>query len=171
VFTEQGTAWVPDTLRELDHFYARMRDASTGSQESMWGDPVRELSLSPSEYWARQCHIGASFMRPSEVHLRHTVGADRVMWGTDYPHVEGTQPFTREVLRATFHDVPEAEVRALIGGNAAALYDFDLVALQPLVDRIGPTVDEIATPITAVPEGGLKCPAFDDWQKLHTNAA
>jgi hypothetical protein len=65
--------------------------------------------------------------------------------------------------------VPEHEVRALVGLNAAAVYDFDLDALQPIVDKIGPTVEEVATPLDAVPPGGLKCPAFDDWQK--TNAA
>jgi predicted TIM-barrel fold metal-dependent hydrolase len=169
VFTEQGTAWVPERLQELDHFFHRMRDASSGAQESLWGGPVRELSLTPSEYWARQCHIGASFLRPSEGHLRHAVGIDRIMWGTDYPHLEGTQPYTVEALRATFSDVPEHEVRALVGLNAAAVYDFDLDALQPIVDKIGPTVEEVATPLDAVPPGGLKCPAFDDWQK--TNAA
>jgi predicted TIM-barrel fold metal-dependent hydrolase len=166
VFTEQGTAWIPERLAELDHFFYRMRDAGTGAQESLWGGPVRELSLSPSEYWARQCHVGASFLRPSEATLRHEVGVDRVMWGTDYPHLEGTQPFTREALRATFHDVAEDEVRAIVGGNAAALYGFDLAALQPLVDRIGPTVAEVATPLDVLPEGGLKCPAFDDWRRM-----
>jgi predicted TIM-barrel fold metal-dependent hydrolase len=165
IFTEQGTAWVPERLKELDHFYHRMRDTSTGAQESLWGGPVRELSLSPSEYWERQCHIGASFLRPSEAKLRHEVGVSRVMWGTDYPHLEGTQPYTREALRATFHDVPEDEVRAIVGTNAAKVYGFDLDALQPLVDQIGPTVEEIATPLDHLPEGGLKCPAFDDWHK------
>ncbi len=166
VFSEQGTRWVPDTLQELDSTFHRMRDESSGSQEAMWGAPVRKLSLTPSEYWARQCHIGASFLRPSEARVRHQVGVDRLMWGTDYPHVEGTQPFTREVLRATFAGLPESELRAILGGNAAALYGFDLATLQPLVDRIGPTVEEVATPLDAVPPGGLKCPAFADWQKL-----
>ena len=170
IFTEQGTAWIPQRLQELDHFYNRMRDASTGAQESLWGGPVRELSLSPSEYWARQCHVGASFLRPSEAKLRHTVGVDRIMWGTDYPHLEGTQPFTREALRATFADIPEDEVRAMVGGNAAELYGFDLAALQPLVDQIGPSPEEIGTPLDELPPGGLKCPAFDDWNKSR-NAA
>jgi predicted TIM-barrel fold metal-dependent hydrolase len=171
VFTEQGTAWVPERLRELDHFYRRMRDASTGAQEALWGGPVRELSLSPSEYWERQCHIGASFLRPSEAGLRHEVGVERVMWGTDYPHLEGTQPFTLEALRATFAGMPEPEVRAIVGGNAAALYGFDLQALQPLVAEIGPTVAEVATPLDRVPEGALKCPAFDDWARTHGQVA
>ena len=63
VFTEQGTAWVPDFLGSLDYFFDRMRNA-VGSQEREWGLPIVEkLSLKPSEYWARQCHVGASFIR------------------------------------------------------------------------------------------------------------
>jgi hypothetical protein len=41
----------------------------------------------------------------------------------------------------------------MLGGNAAAVYGFDLDALAPLVDRIGPTVAEVAEPLAAVPTG------------------
>jgi hypothetical protein len=58
----------------------------------------------------------------------------------------------------------------MLGLNAAALYDFDLDALAPLVDKIGPSVEEVDTPLDAVPEGSLKCPAFDDWAKTHAAA-
>ena len=40
----------------------------------------------------------------------------------------------------------------MLGGNAAKLYDFDLAALAPLADKYGPTVDEIATPLTELPD-------------------
>ena len=53
------------------------------------------LSLLPSEYWARQCHVGSSFMRPAEAAMRHAVGVDRIMWGSDYPHKEGATPSAR----------------------------------------------------------------------------
>src|SRR5436190_22965290 len=106
-----------------------MRSAD-GSQEQQWGlSVVERLSLKPSEYWARQCHIGASFIRPAEVGLRGAVGVDRIMWGSDYPHKESSFPFSHEALRAAFAGVPHDEVAAMIGGNAAALYGFDLAAL------------------------------------------
>src|SRR5439155_2866833 len=41
VFTEQGTAWVPDFLGSLDYFFDRMRNA-VGSQEREWGLPIVE---------------------------------------------------------------------------------------------------------------------------------
>ena len=163
VFTEQGTAWIPERLALLDYFFSRMRGEAAGaSQEVEWGEPVRKLSLQPSEYWARQCHVGSSFMRPSEVPLRHAVGLDRIMWGSDYPHREASFPYSREALRLAYAGVEPAEVQAMIGGNAAALYDFDFDELTKVGARVGPTIEEIATPIAPedVPAEALKCPAF-----------
>ena len=162
VFTEQGTAWIPEELYRLDFFAQRMVTA-VGSQEYEWGFPVvSKLSLKPSEYWARQCHVGSSFMRPSEVPLRHAVGINRVMWGSDYPHKEACFPFSREAIRLSFADVPRDEVELMLGGNAAQLYGFDLDALRPLADKVGPSVAEMATPISAaeIPQEADKCPAF-----------
>ena len=60
------------------------------------------------------------------------------MWGSDYPHDEGTYPYTREHLRQRFADASEDELRAIVGGNAAALYGFDLDALAPVRRRSRP---------------------------------
>ena len=68
---------------------------------------------------------------------RHRIGLDKLMWGTDYPHLEGTWPNTMKVLRETFADYPEDEIRVLLGGNAASVYGFDLEKLAPIVDEIG----------------------------------
>jgi hypothetical protein len=74
------------------------------------------------------------------------------MWGSDYPHDEGTGPFTREHLRLLFHATPEPTLRAFLAGNAAQLYGFDLAALESLGDRFGPTVAEVATPLDRLPD-------------------
>jgi predicted TIM-barrel fold metal-dependent hydrolase len=167
VFTEQGTAWIPERLATLDYFFERMRGGAgaTGSQEVEWGAAVMApLSLQPSEYWARQCHVGSSFMRPSEVPLRYAVGVDKIMWGCDYPHRETSFPYSREALRLAYADVDPTEVQAMVGGNAAALYDFDLEQLAPVAARVGPTVDEIARPLPPddIPVDARRCPAFAD---------
>jgi hypothetical protein len=59
-------------------------------------------------------------------------------------------------LRSRFHDVPEPEMREILAGNAARLYEFDLAALAPLAAEYGPTVAEIAEPIDEVPEKDLQ---------------
>jgi predicted TIM-barrel fold metal-dependent hydrolase len=162
VFTEQGTAWVPEELTKLDYFFDRM-GAGGGSQEAVWGRAVVEkLSLKPSEYWARQCYVGASFIRPHEVPLRHQVGLDRIMWGSDYPHKEASSPYSTLQLRGSFAGVPAEETAMLIGGNAAALYGFDLEKLAPIAAEHGPKVADIARPLVPgeVPAAAYKCPAF-----------
>jgi hypothetical protein len=67
------------------------------------------------------------------------------MWGADVPHSEGTSPYTLEVLRTTLWDLPEREIDTLVATRAADLYGFDLDVLQPLANRIGPTIGEITT--------------------------
>ena len=64
------------------------------------------------------------------------MGADRFMWGSDYPHDEGTGPFTTEHLRQVFHDADPAELKRILAENAAKLYDFDLDALAPLAAAV-----------------------------------
>jgi predicted TIM-barrel fold metal-dependent hydrolase len=44
------------------------------------------------------------------------------MWGSDYPHTEGTFPRSREQVASDFAGIPEAEVYQMVAGNAARLY-------------------------------------------------
>jgi predicted TIM-barrel fold metal-dependent hydrolase len=159
VLTEQGTGWVPGTLANLDWFTRRMR-ITTAAEYHFGGEAVAKLSLTPSEYFRRNCWVGASFLRPVEAELRHEVGVDRIMWGSDYPHLEGSYPHSREALRASFARAPETEVRAMLGTTAARVYGFDLDVLDPIAARVGPTVDEITEPLDAFPEDST-CNAFD----------
>jgi hypothetical protein len=80
------------------------------------------------------------------------VGLDRVMWGSDYPHEEGTYPFTREHLRQVLGDVEAAQIQQFLAGNAAKVYGFDLDALRPDANQFGPTVGEISEPLVELPE-------------------
>jgi predicted TIM-barrel fold metal-dependent hydrolase len=162
VFTEQGTSWIPETLGTLDYFFSRM-GSSAGSQEQEWGaEVVGKLSLRPSEYWARQCHVGSSFMRPAEAALRHVVGIDKIMWGSDYPHKESSYPFSRAALRRTFAGIDAAEVQQMLGRNAAELYGFDMGRLAEVAARMGPTHEEIDRVLSAeeIPAEAVRCPAF-----------
>ena len=137
VLTEQGALWVPPTLLELDSAYL----------SQYHGETRAKLPNLPSEYWSRNCYLSGSFMAPFEAAIRHEIGLKNLMWGTDYPHAEGTWPRTRLAMRHCFADVPEADVRLMIGENALDVYDFDEAALRPIADRIGPVPDDLSNPL------------------------
>jgi predicted TIM-barrel fold metal-dependent hydrolase len=144
VVTESGCAWVPATLANLDRVWARVRSGSAGEFEFATGVMAPEP---PSFYAKRNCFYGASSPSPRELAGRHEIGVDRLLWGSDYPHYEGTYPHTRKSLRRTFHDMDRAETRAILGENAARLYGFDLGRLEPLAARVGPTPEELSVPL------------------------
>jgi hypothetical protein len=84
--------------------------------------------------------------------VRSLIAPDRFMWGSDYPHDEGTEPYTREHLRQVTQEVAEDDLRRILGLNAALLYDFDLDALAPLAGQYGPTLEEVRQPLLELPE-------------------
>lgn len=133
VFTESKADWVPGTLEYLDGIYSRRFFSHIRSV----------VKHKPSEYWARQCYVAASFMTHDEALLRHRIGLDRLMWGSDYPHLEGTWPKSVRSLRRTFAGVPAEETRRILADNPAALYGFDVDRLAGVAEVVGPTVDEL----------------------------
>jgi predicted TIM-barrel fold metal-dependent hydrolase len=150
VITETGCAWVPGLLRQLDATVDKIRKTGqTG--EIRYGDDEKLAHL-PSEYFQQNCWMGVSQPGPADVAARGIMGPDRFMWGSDYPHDEGTYPYTREHLRQVFHGVPEAEMRRLLADNVAKLYDFDLKTLDRLAATVGPTVEEINQPLDRLPD-------------------
>ena len=72
------------------------------------------------------------------------------MWGTDYPHPEGTWPNTMARLRSDFGDVPVGDTRMLLGETAARCYGFDVESLRPIASSIGPTPDDLGQDPTLV---------------------
>jgi predicted TIM-barrel fold metal-dependent hydrolase len=154
VMTEQGCSWVPPLLRHLDEMLEGIR--STGATGEIRYGSQHVLPRSATDYFNQNVWMGVSQPRPADVAARDEIGLDRFMWGSDYPHDEGTWPYTREHLRSRFSGVDPSIVRKLLSENAAALYGFDLDALAPLAAKVGPTVAEIATPVDEVPEKELQ---------------
>ena len=150
VLAEAGSSWVAPTLEAMDNVQAKQETGNIGVLNIP--EPLR-LELKPSEYWARNCWLGASFMTRGDAEERHAVGVDRIMWGSDFPHEEGTFPHTTEALAHTFAGIDRSEVARMVGLTAAEVYGFDVDLLRPVADRIGPPVDAVAAGIDLVPEG------------------
>ena len=144
VMTEQGSAWVPAVLRRMDALWGTMSGGRIGELDVPEGAVTKRKA---SEYFRDNVWIGASFPSPDDAAVFHEIGVDKLMWGSDYPHNEGTYPRTRESLRAAFSSWREADLRRIFAENAAAVYGCDLAALAPIAAEVGPTVKEIATPL------------------------
>jgi predicted TIM-barrel fold metal-dependent hydrolase len=136
-FTEQKADWIPPVMDYMDFIYERMPVKG-----------LRGIDHKPSDYWKRQCFVGASTPSRIEAELRHEIGLENMMFGIDYPHFEGTWGRTRRFIRATFGHAgttPE-EARKLFAENAANCYGFDLAVLDEVAQCVGPTIDEVLTP-------------------------
>ena len=149
VFAEAGSSWVANTLQAMDNIQAKQESGNIGVMTIR--DPFR-LKHKPSEYWRTNCWIGSSFMTRADAEDRAVIGVDKIMWGADFPHEEGTYPHTREALAHTYAGIDPGEVARMVGGNAALVYGFDLTQLQVVANRIGPEVDAVYAGIDAIPQ-------------------
>jgi predicted TIM-barrel fold metal-dependent hydrolase len=132
--TEARAGWVPEHFEYLDEIW-----------KSKWMGFARDLiPLPPSEYWKRQCFVGASSMTPKEGRDREQIGLENIMWGADFPHVEGTWPHSRKWLSRSLLEVPEAERRMILGENAARAYRVDAATLAADVERVGLCDDDFS---------------------------
>jgi predicted TIM-barrel fold metal-dependent hydrolase len=166
VLTEQGTSWIPRGIETLDWFHRRMTHG--GAAEAMFfGAVAKQLTLTPAEYFRRNFWVGASFLRPSESPLRYDIGVDRIMWGADYPHSEGSYPYTTEALRVAFAQCPPDETKMMLETTAGEVYGFDLERLRGIGERVGPTVAEVQVPLgpSQYPSDST-CNAFDHEQVI-----
>ena len=133
MIVEGGTMFMlPSWLHLLDHNYTDVQfSAKLGNFRS-------HLAMKPSEYFARNCGIGASCVPRSDIDLRDQIGTERIMWGSDFPHPEGTWPNTRQYYMDTFSGIPEGDGRKILGENAVRFYGLDRARLQAVADEIGP---------------------------------
>jgi predicted TIM-barrel fold metal-dependent hydrolase len=150
VTTESPGLWWHFVLKEMDSIY--LTDCvSYGPKEK---ERVPRL---PSEYAAENVWIGASFQARFEAEDAIEKGySDRVIWGSDYPHFEGTfqhempgpngEPMTWASLRFTYGGLPADEVGRMLGGNAMDAYDLDYEALTKVAARINaPTYEDLTS--------------------------
>ena len=147
VLTEHPGSWFLPTLEEMDSMYHYVQSG-----------PLRKsLPKEPSEYVRSNVWVGASFQsRQEAVDAVEGGFSDRLMWGSDYPHAEGTWsfpdkdeeiPMTHLALASTYHDLPTADTRKMAGENAIACYHgLDLDTLRDVASKINaPRPSQVAT--------------------------
>jgi len=135
VVTEGGCWWLPGLLWSWDRLFMGQKGAEKLGKDAFAG----QVTMLPSEYVDRNCFTGLANVKRRELGMRYEIGIQNMCWGTDFPHPEGTWPNTHEWLVKTFFDIPIGETRQMLGLNAAEIFGFDVEALAPLAEKIGPT--------------------------------
>ncbi len=116
LFLESGGGWVPTQLQRMDE------QVRTFRLESQW------LSTVPSDYFKRQCWVSFD---PDEWNLAESatfVGADRILWASDYPHPEYRPEVVGE-LRGAIARLPEPDQLRILGANAVDAYRLPAAAI------------------------------------------
>jgi predicted TIM-barrel fold metal-dependent hydrolase len=112
VMTECGSGWLAWTMLFMDEAYVK---------HAHWAKP--KLSMPPSEYARRQLKV--TFQEdPIGIANRHFTGTQCLMWGSDYPHWEGTWPNSKAAVEKQFAGIPEDEIDQIVRGNAVSTFKF-----------------------------------------------
>lgn len=110
LFIEGGASWLASLCERMDEGYR---------QHEIFARP--KLSMMPSEFVKRQVH--ASFQRDrAALRTLDITGLDAVLFGTDYPHMEGTWPDTQETVRGIFEGASDEVRDAVAGGTLAKIF-------------------------------------------------
>jgi predicted TIM-barrel fold metal-dependent hydrolase len=111
LLSEQGTVWVPYTVRKLDHAFLMGRPAT-------WGT----LDRRPSEYFKDHCFV-APFPEENVDRVVEVVGTKPITFGSDFPHGEGLpEP---QMYLGQLKNLDDADTRAIMRDNLARFLDLE----------------------------------------------
>jgi predicted TIM-barrel fold metal-dependent hydrolase len=112
VLAEAGLGWLPYIIERMDYEFKKYYDVIKDYR-------LKEL---PSFYWRRQMY---ATYEEEEFGLEHVdrIGAENVMWASDYPHGDMTWPNSRKAILDSHLGKLDGKTRqAIVCDNAARLY-------------------------------------------------
>jgi predicted TIM-barrel fold metal-dependent hydrolase len=113
VSAENDVSWFPHFMYRMDHAVDKLRGGPVGAQ----------MSMRPSDYVKRNIWGTFQFENREIPFVNEFLGAQQLMWGSDYPHPDGTFPNSRTFLADAFPGLDEDDKSLIIGGSAMRLYN------------------------------------------------
>jgi predicted TIM-barrel fold metal-dependent hydrolase len=105
---EGGVNWVPSALQDAEHMLASYQHMTT-----------RPVEHDVRYYW--RTHMYSSFIvDPLGLALIDQIGADRIMWSSDFPHNESTFGYSRRSLSAVVGAVGPERAEKIVSSNIQA---------------------------------------------------
>ena len=111
LISEGGATWIPFIGDRMNEGYRQ--HGGTGFIR-----PI--LSTLPKEILFRQVYT--SFQHDASAVFCPAMGYHNVLWGSDYPHLEGTYGHTQKTLHELFDDVDDAVRRRITRGTFEELF-------------------------------------------------
>ncbi len=108
IFAESGLGWSAFFLEYADHQFEQDRIPQEGYE------------LTPSQLFKQQCYFVGWYDAVAGP-ARH-VGADRILWSSNFPLATSTWPESQATIARCFRDVPADQKNKILWRNAAALY-------------------------------------------------
>ncbi len=110
---EAGIGWVPWMLEAMDEAYLK---------HHMWVRP--KLDGLPSDYFRRQGFSSFQEDRPGLALAREFNLIDNFLWANDFPHHEGSWPYSAQAIERTMGDLTDGERAKILGLNTARIFKF-----------------------------------------------
>ena len=111
VSVESGVGWIPFVMEAL--LYEMAENAPRD---------LAKLSLTPLEYFQRQIYATTWFERSDIANVVQRLGADRIMFETDYPHPTCLYPEPLEERGGEPGALSDGDQKKILSGNAKRLY-------------------------------------------------
>jgi predicted TIM-barrel fold metal-dependent hydrolase len=114
VSAESGAGWAAFVLEYIDRSYGRHRHHDD-----------LPISEHPSFYFRRNFKLG--FLDDmTAIRERDVIGVDNLMWGSDFPHSDGTWPHSVDTVKRHAELMSDEDAARIFGATAAALYGIPL---------------------------------------------
>jgi predicted TIM-barrel fold metal-dependent hydrolase len=111
---EAGSGWIPWVLNSMDHSYRA---------HHMWVRPV--IPELPSHYFRTNC-FASTLEHPGMMDTLVELGLeDNLMWSSDYPHHEGSYPYSKLSIEREMKNLTEDQRTKILGGNATRIFKID----------------------------------------------
>ena len=110
VFAESALGWGVFALEAADYHFEQFRLDLQGYDRK------------PTEMFKRQCYFTGWYDRQSLRHTHQFLGADNILWSTNFPLATSTWPNSRDFVARSFEGMGDEDRNKILWENAAKLY-------------------------------------------------
>lgn len=127
-FAETRVGWIPFWLEMADYWYDK--HLSWNRRLLGFKPPQRR----PSEYIRDHIMLSVQHVERTAIEMRHSIGVDRLMFATDFPHIECDWPQSRSYADRMFAGVPWDEAYPILAGNMIKFFHLEATPMAKKVE-------------------------------------